>query len=230
MPLFPSRCCLALLLGAVMAAGVAPSWAQPATGNIYTCIDSKGRRLTSDRPLVECLDREQQQLNANGTVRRTIGPSMTAVERAAHEERERRANEDRQRQADEKRAQKALLARYPNQAAHDADRVKALKAAEDVVAVGQRRVAELHEQRRQLQQETEFYKDPSRLPGRLKRQLEDNEQQIAAQQRFVDGQEEEKKRIDARFDDELARLKALWAQLPPPTATSGAGSAPPRRP
>jgi hypothetical protein len=223
--LVPLRRCIRLFLGALAVAG-APAWAEPAapTGSIFTCIDARGQRLTSDRPIVECLDREQKELKKDGTVRRTIGPSLTAQERAALEERERKLAEERQRKDVERRALKALLARYPNQAVHDADRVKALRAAQDVIAAGERRVAELEEQRRKLQQETEFYKDRSKWPPKLKRQIEENEQQMAAQLRFIDAQGEEKKRIDARFDDELARLKPLWAQLAPSTATSGAGS------
>jgi hypothetical protein len=220
--------CLLLLPGVLLAAGaLAPAWAQPAaSSSIFTCIDARGQRLTSDRPIMECLDREQKELKKDGTVRRVIGPSMTAQERAAYEERERRLAEERLRQIDEKRVQKALLTRYPDQAAHDAERVKALRAAQDVMAAGQRRVQELAEQRRKLQLETEFYKDESKWPAKLKRQLDENEEQIAAQQRFVEAQEEEKKRIDARFDEELARLKVLWAQGGPlSTATSGAASA-----
>ena len=220
--------CIRLLSGAVLAAGsLAAAWAQPAqTGSIYTCIDARGQRLTSDRPIMECLDREQKELKRDGTVRRTIGPSMTAQERAAFEERERRLAEERLRQVDEKRAQKALLTRYPDQAAHDAERVKALRAAQDVIAAGQRRLHDLQDQRGKLQQETEFFKDPGKLPARLKRQLDENEDQIAGQQRFIAAQEEEKKRIDARFDEELVRLKALWVQTSAPsTATSGAASA-----
>jgi hypothetical protein len=221
--------CLLALAGALLAVGlVVPAWGQvPAagSGSIFTCVDAKGRRVTSDRPIMECLDREQKELNKNGTVRRTIGPSMNAEERAAFEERERKLAEERQRQVDERRANKSLLTRYPNQAAHDAERMKALQAAQDVIAAGQQRVAELQEQRRKLEQEVEFYKDPAKWPARLRRQLEESDQQMAAQRRFVDGQEEEKKRIAARFDEELARLKVLWAQLAPPTAASGAASA-----
>ena len=220
--------CLPLLVGALAAAGVlAPAWAQPIGPSIYTCIDARGQRHTSDRPIMECLDREQKELKRDGTVRRVIGPAMTAQERAAFEERERKLAEERQRQVDEKRALRALLARYPSQAAHDAERVKALRAVQDVIAAGQRRIVDLEEQRHRLQLETEFYKDASKWPAKLKRQIEENEQQIAAQQRFIESQGEEKKRIDTLFDDELARLKVLWAQLGPSTATSGAGGVAP---
>ncbi|HET8749056.1 MAG TPA: DUF4124 domain-containing protein [Ramlibacter sp.] len=224
----PSFGSFRLLLGALGAAGVlAPAWAQAggSIGSIFTCVDARGQRLTSDRPIIECLDREQRELKKDGTVRRIIGPSMTAQERAAFEERERKLAEERQRQTDERRAQKALLARYPNQPAHDAERAKALRAQQEVIAAGMRRIAELEEQRRKLAQETEFFKDPAKRPAALQRQIEENDNQIAAQRRFIEAQEEEKKRIDAQFDEELARLRPLWAQLAPAAATSTSGGA-----
>ena len=48
-----------------------------AAQSIYTCVDSKGRRLTHDRPIPDCIDREQRELNSNGTVKRAIGPTLT---------------------------------------------------------------------------------------------------------------------------------------------------------
>ena len=53
------------------------------SAGIYTCVDAKGRKITSDRPIVDCIDREQVELNPSGTVRRKVGPSLTAQERAA---------------------------------------------------------------------------------------------------------------------------------------------------
>jgi hypothetical protein len=217
-----------LLSGCLLVAGTVTAWAQqPAAGgpSIYTCVDPKGRRVTSDRPIAECLDRQQKELNSSGTVRRMIGPSLTATERAALEERERKAAEERQREADERRVQKALLTRYPNQAAHDAERANALKAAQDVIAAGQRRIAYLQEERKRLLQETEFYKDAAKWPAKLKRQVEESEQQIAAQSRFIDAQLEETRRINARFDEELTRLRMLWARAAAASTTTGAAPA-----
>ena len=59
------------------------------TGAIYTCIDSAGKRLTSDRLISECLDREQRVLNRDGSVRMVLPPRMSTEERAAAEARKR---------------------------------------------------------------------------------------------------------------------------------------------
>lgn len=225
-----SATCLGLLfLGA--AVGEA-TWAQRsgggAVGGIFTCVDSQGRRLTSDRPIAECTDREQKELSTSGTVRRTIPPSLTAPELALKEERERKAAEEAKRQAEEKRRERAMLARYPNQAAHDAERARALNAVQEVIYAGHRRTADLQDQHKKLMVEAEFYaKDPSKMPQKLRRELEENSRNIEAQQRFLANQEEEKGRVNKRFDLELARLKELWTQLRvgPAAAPTAAASA-----
>jgi len=188
---------------------------------IFTCVDDKGRKLTADRPIVECIDREQKEISPSGTVVRRIGPSLTAKERAAEDERARKATEERNRLAEEKRRNRALLNRYPDQKAHDKERIAALATADAVITAADRRLQDLDGQRTRLAQELEFYKgDLSKAPPVLRRQSEEIARQAQAQKRFIADQHDEKKRITARYDEELVRLKALWAQhaAPPPTA------------
>lgn len=214
---------LVLRLGCLcLLAGVA---ARAAGADIYMCVDGKGRKLTSDRPIPECVDREQKQYNPSGTVRRIVPPTPTASERAALEDQQRKAQEERQRAAERKRVQKLLVARYPNPAAHDADRAKALRSVDEVIASARKRIADLREERRKLDEEAGGYKDPAALPPKLKGQLEDNDQQVAAQQRFVAAQAEEKQRVNARFDQEQAQLKLLWAKAGATRAAAGATTA-----
>lgn len=210
----------------LLAAGVPPAAAQP---GIYSCVDAKGRTLTADRPIPACLDREQKELNPSGSVKRTIPPTQTARERALAEEKARLAEEEKTRVAEERKRNHALITRYPDQAAHDKERSAALAVASDVVATAGKRLAALAAERRKLDAEMEFYrKDPSKAPARLKRQIDENAQHTSAQQRFIAGQEGEKQRINARFDEELARLRELWAearvqaQAQPPLAAASA--------
>jgi hypothetical protein len=78
-----SRALPGILSAALVALGwSAGAFAQTNAQGIYTCIDSNGRRITSDRPIPECLDREQRQLSGSGLVRRGLPPSYTADERA----------------------------------------------------------------------------------------------------------------------------------------------------
>ncbi|MBI3368521.1 MAG: DUF4124 domain-containing protein, partial [Burkholderiales bacterium] len=62
----------ALWMGLAIGAHAAPPPTPPSTTTIYTCIDDKGRRLTSDRPIAECLAREQQVRNRDGSVKQVV--------------------------------------------------------------------------------------------------------------------------------------------------------------
>lgn len=178
---------------------------------IYTCVDAKGRRLTADRPIPECQDREQRELNPSGTTKRLVQPSLTAQERAAEEERQRQAAEEQARQAEEKRRDRALLARYPSRASHDAERAEALKQVDEVVVLAQRRIDDLKTQRKAIDAEFEFYRrDPAAAPQALRMRRQDNLAAEQAQLRFIQDQEQEKKRVNQRFDQELQRLTQLW--------------------
>jgi hypothetical protein len=148
---------------------------------------------------------------------------LTAAERAVQEEQERKLADARARAAEERRMQRALLTRYPHPEVHDTEREKALRTQQDVIAAAQRRVQGLRDERAKLEAETEYYKTPAEWPARLKRQFEENDQQLAAQQRSILAQEDELKRITRRFDEELARLKLLWARSGAATAAAQPG-------
>ncbi len=184
------------------------------TPGVYTCTDAKGRKLTADRPIPECTDREQKILNPSGTVKAKVAPTLTAQERVDLEQKEKREVEERNRTADEKRRDRALLIRYPNKGVHDQERQEALAQILVVVHAAKNRLDELSKQRVAIDAEMEFYKkDPTKAPTYLRRQLEDNIQSQAVQRRFMGEQEGEIKRVVARFDDELVRLRQLWTML-----------------
>jgi len=184
-------------------------------GSIYTCTDAHGRTLTADRPIPACSDREQRELSPSGLTRRKIEPTYSAREMAEREDRAREAAVQAARITDERRRERALLVRYPSAASHDRERNEALSQVDAVIQAAQKRIAELGEDRKKIDEELEFYKkDTSKAPGATRRKLEDNTQSMAVQNRFIAEQEDEKKRVNARFDEERARLKPLWGPAP----------------
>jgi len=184
----------------------------PNAAGIYSCTDAKGRTITADRPIPDCLDREQRELNPSGTTRRVVEPSYTAREQAEREDRERAAQLQAARLVEERRRERALLVRYPNPAAHDRERAEALVQIDVVIQAARKRLAELGEDRKRVDDELEFYKkDPAKAPDALRRRVEDIARSVAVQNRFIGEQEDEKKRVNARFDEEQAKLAPLWA-------------------
>ena len=223
-------------MAALCALGGAPAWAQSgsATGqDIYTCVDKTGRTITSDRLIADCTDREQRVLAPDGAERRRISPAPTEAQRAAMEAQRRKELEAKARADEERRRERVLLVRYPTEAAHQRERQNALAQVDQVIEVANKRLAELTEERKRIDADLEFYRrDPSKAPETLRSQIVDNDQAVQEQQRFIATQEQEKRRINQRFDAELARLRQLWAPRPetgqPPPETGAAVDAPPQ--
>lgn len=203
---------------------VTSTQAQPAaTQDIYTCVDARGRKLTSDRPIPECSDREQKMLNPSGTVKARVAPALTALERQEIEAKAKAELEEQARLMEEKRRDRALLIRYPSQSVHDKERTLALARIGVVRQAAAKRADELLRERAVINQEMEFYKkDPSKAPPSVRRQLDEVGQSLAVQGRFMTDQDAELKRVNVRFDEEQVRLKQLWAMQSgvAPTAAS----------
>lgn len=180
---------------------------------IFTCVDAQGRRITSDRPIAACMDREQRELSSSGSVKRVIPPEPTAEERATLDAKRKADAEQTARLAEEKRKERALLSRYPNEAAHQRERAKALESVDVVENTIQKRIEELVKLRAGLDDEMAFYaKDPAKAPPLLRRKIKDNESLVSAQQNALKQQGAERQRVNERFDAELEQLRRLWTQ------------------
>lgn len=178
---------------------------------IYTCTDEHGRHLTSDRPIPACKDLPQRELSGSGTEVRIIQPAPTAIEREQQATREREAEVRRQRALNAIRRDQALFTRYPDPEAHETGRKAALAVTEGVIETAEERIAELKQQRKKLDLELEFYKkDPSKIPAKLRFDIENNAESIEEQRRAIAGQQTERDRIHIQFDEEARRLKPMW--------------------
>jgi len=184
------------------------------SGGIYSCVDAQGKRHTSDRPIPECLDREQRLLNRDGSEKRTVPPRMNAEERALAEERRRLQEQAAAAQKDAVRRDRNLMMRFPDEAAHNKAREAALDDLRRGIVNSERRIKELEEERKPLLAETEFYKG-RRIPFKLKSKLEANDAQQQAQRDIIQNQHAEQVRVNGLYDAELVRLKRLWQGAAP---------------
>lgn len=193
-----------------MLAGLA-SFGSQAHAEIYSCVDAKGRTITADRPIMDCLDRNQRELSSFGTVKRQIGPSLTAQEQLQQDQKDKVVAEQRAREAENKRRDRTLLTHYPNRAAHDQQRAATLAQSDETIQLAKKIITELTLERKAMTHELETYaKDPSKAPLSIKLSLKDNQESLLEHQKIIADQEQEKKRITKRFDEELARLTQLW--------------------
>ncbi|MDB5829286.1 MAG: hypothetical protein JWQ73_3506 [Variovorax sp.] len=206
----------ALCLAAGMAAAQIQAGPIPASSGIFSCKDSHGRTVTADRPIAECLGTGQQELNPSGTVRRSVGPSYSTKEQELREERTRQAGLVKAAQAEERRRERALLSRYPTAQSHGRERVEALSQIDSIVHAARLHLERLGLERHRLDNELEFYgNDVQKAPASLRLQLTENIQSVAAQARFIEQQEEDRSRVNTRFEQEHLRLVQLWGPPSP---------------
>jgi hypothetical protein len=214
-------------LGAAMAFAATTAAAQ-ASGQVFTCTNAKGQHLRSDRPIAECMDREQRVLAKDGSLLRVVAPTLTLQEMAEKNERDRRIAAEREARREAERADQLLVQRYPDEDSHGKARQAALEPLRASLAQSEQRVRTLAAERKPLAEEAEFYKDKP-VPPKLRQRFDANDASTDAQRVLVANQQAEVARITALYDAELARLKRLWAGAAPgslgPVATPKPGDA-----
>ena len=74
----------------------------------------------------------------------------------------------------------------------------------------EKRLQALQQERDELQKRLDSFADPKKIPAYIKRNAETNQKNLEAQERAMANEQEERRLLNARFDDELARLKNIW--------------------
>ena len=219
-----------IALLAACAAAVATGQTAPASGpQTYSCTVN-GKKLVSDRPIPECNGIAQNVLNSDGSVRKVLAPPPTDDERERIEAQQRDAIVERTRQQEAVRRDRNLLARFPNEAAHNKARQAALEDVRKSVHLSESRLAALAVERKPLMEEAEFYVGKPQ-PIKLKTQLDANDASGEALRDLLKNQQLEVVRIDRLYDAELDRLKKLWSGERPGSmgVLAGAAASEPQR-
>jgi hypothetical protein len=201
------------LLAAAVGALAQP---RPTPSGIYTCVDDKGKRITSDRPIPECTAKEQRVLNKDGSLKAVHPPTLTADERSEKEAKEKKEAEARAAQADAVRRDRNLKARYPSEESHAKAREAALDSVRLAIKNSEQRLKDLTAERKPLLDEAEFYVGKP-LPAKLRQAIDANDAATEAQRSSMANQQAEMVPINKFYDSELDRLRRLWAGAQPGT-------------
>lgn len=215
--LSPRSMSLAVAFGAALCASAAS--AQQLGGSIFTCVNARGDHVRSDRPIADCMDREQRVLRKDGSLQYIWTPPLTADERTVKDARDRRVAAQRSAQREAERADRLLMQRFPNESAHNRARDAALEAARAALVQSEERIAALDAERQPLLAEAEFYKERV-LPAKLKHKFDAIDTAVAAQRQLIANQQAELVRVNALYDSELSRLRKLWAGAAPGSQSS----------
>ncbi|HML81884.1 MAG TPA: DUF4124 domain-containing protein [Thiomonas arsenitoxydans] len=191
-----------LLLGLLLC--TAP-WAH---ADIYLCRDANGTLVSSDRLTQDCLTYGGKVIGSDGTVRRRI---LTMKEQAEQAQAKEAAQNMARQQRDQQREDRALLLRYPNEAALEAARVSDLNRPQSMIEDAEKQLATLQRQFKRLQIDAQFYPQGP-LPLELRTKLDENKVLTKQQTALIQGQKAEIVRINHEYDALRTRMKPLWAR------------------
>jgi hypothetical protein len=197
------RICTLLLCAA--AAAAAPAAAQ----KLYKYTDpATGQTVYTDKLPASTAGKANEVLSPQGTVVRRNEAALTPDEIAAREAERKRKRAEELAAKEEKRKNMALLNTYPNERDIDDARVRALQVNEDAIREAERRVAEARKRKQALAAEAEFYKKGA-MPAQLRQEMQTNEVEIKSQTELLESKKKESSAINARYDEDLRRYRAL---------------------
>jgi hypothetical protein len=187
-----------------------PAAAQQQPQRMYKCVDAKGKTYYTQIPPPECLGRDTKELNKAGILKKSERAPSPAEVRAREEANKKKLEEDEKAREERRRAQ-ALLATYPSERDIEDARRRALKEAEAAIVETEKRVANAHKRKKELESEKEFFvKKP--LPAKLKQEITNNEIDIKNQTALLDAKKKEISAINAKYDDEKRRYAELTSK------------------
>jgi hypothetical protein len=202
---------LVLALACTLATGQ-----EKAARSSFSCIVN-GKKVVSDRLIPECANGEQRELNADGSLKRIVQPTPTNDEREEIERRDLETKIKLSAYNDAVRRDRNLMQRFPDAAAHQKAREKALDDLRVAVKNSGARIDLLLDEKAKLDEEKRFYvneKVNKPLPTSLKQKIDANEASLEAQRSLAQNAQGEVVRINALYDAELLRLKKLWGGAP----------------
>ena len=206
-----------LLAALAIALSQAAGAAEPSARPIIQC-DLNGKKVTSDRPIPECFNKEQRELNPDGSLKRILPPTPTADELTAKEQQELADKLQAAARSDAVRRDRNLMQRFPDEAAHRKAREKALDELRIAGRIYADRIAELMIEKKKLDDERYFYKNErvnKPVPTQLQQKIDANDASLEAQRLLAKTQVEETTRINDLYDAEFARLRKLWGGAQP---------------
>jgi hypothetical protein len=171
------------------------------------CCDVDGKRTCGDPPPAQCDTRAKTVFNKGGVAKEIEAP-LTAEQRAARDAEAERKKEADRKAAEQARKDRALLDSYSNEKEIDAARDRSIADIEKNAEQAKNRLESAQAKQKKFDQEKEFYlKKP--MPANLKKQIEDNEREIATQQKALAQKDVDIAAARERFEADKQRYLQL---------------------
>jgi len=177
---------------------------------IFSCKDSAGRLITSDRVMPECADKTTRVYTNSGVLKEKLSDALTAEEKRAAELKEQQRAQEAREQEQQRKEQRYLTAHYPTENDIELARKKELKALEAKIAAEQQTIAEatqaLNSNHRAL---TRLSKNQQEQLMHALAKEDDFKQTIRQSNSLIQRYNAEKVNINRRFDATYQRYIEL---------------------
>lgn len=188
----------------VLAIALALSGSGMAAGKLYCCDDAKGMQVCGDVLPQACYGRAYREIGASGRTLRNVAAPLTAEERAQQALEEAKRKEEEAALKEQQRKDQALLNTYGSVKDIEAMRSRAQDDVQRSIAAAQEKIAEIRVQRKQYEDEAEFYKK-KQLPAAVQKGLNDTAFEITAQESIIESKQKELKIIREKYDEDKRR-------------------------
>lgn len=202
-----------LNLRAFMLTVIALSAAAAVQAQVYTCTTATGRKITADRPIPECMDREQRELQTTTGRVNIIKPKQTEAERLAEREAQKQVEREKESSLQQQRRDQQLLARYPDDAALEEKRNYLLDEAKKRWAPTLSEQAQINARRKEITTAAEARRKAGKAPDfTATKEAAQLERRTLQLQPMVDKAQADLDQVNHDMDADLARLRYLRSQ------------------
>lgn len=189
---------------------------------ILMCKDASGRTFTSDRPIPECSGRAVRQLDRNGMVRHEIPAPLTPEQKRQKQLEEERVKAEQAAAAERRQQDKAILARFRNEADIENARQRTLDTVQEQIKRESALLFAAEKRRKDIK--AGIARDKGKKAPAMLQELDDAGQAVANSKQKLQDYEAEAAQINGKFALTLKRYRELTAV----TTANKSGSASPK--
>ena len=176
----------------------------------YRCSGADGKKYYGSAIPMQCAGRLVEVLNSGGLVVKRIDPEQEERDRQAKLAKEGKGPaQQTPQERDEERRNRALLATYTSVKDVEDARARALNDNAQQAGRFEQRIKDLQQRKTRYEKEMDTYKKD----GKASRTIEDNiknvELEIAAQENLLQQKKGEIPSINAKYDEDVRRYKAI---------------------
>jgi len=194
----------------------------PAAFAAYKCVDEKGITRIGETPPDECANVPMQEIGRNGSVIRTIPPSLTPEQVKAQQDAAEKNKQAQKEAAEQQRKDLALLNTYASEKEIDMTRDRNVEPVNNRIKVARERIEAIEKRSKEIEDEMEFYKagksdkagkgkgkGAKDTPEQLKENLDRAKKEKATLEKNIAASEKEIEQIKAKYDLDRKRWLAL---------------------